>query len=495
VLAAILAIVFGTVTANTVTASALPTSAAAGFVTGTTWDWAYRPLPATPGTTQTVQARLSGAVSADRNGGLVLRRSGPGRFLLVNFSGTTLQLFLASGGRMSLVYSKALRGTATAVIRADVSGSTVRAFRNGVLVASHTLPALRGYLGRGTALAIWQDRARAVSLGSATSSSRPAPKAPPAMVRPPTPRPAQPAGSGAARAQAGLKSGAAGDGAANGRFGAWRGRPITVGGTWNDTYEAQTQQWSVQRGAEWGSWRGDLDVAVGAIYTPRGESWKAAAAGAYDARWRKALTALKAGWGTRPGTLHIRFAHEFNGDWVPWAVRGNQTGDFITAWKRFRALQKQILPKHKLVFCPNDGSSSSLSLDWRQAFPGRAAVDEMAVDSYNQYPFVKTPAQFAAKVSARDAYGAPLGIERHRQFAKSVGRPLAIAEWSSNAGMGDGAVYLNEFSRWLRANAGKGPGQVPYEILFNVGDFGTGQFGLYPRTAQPKATAAYARLW
>jgi beta-mannanase len=161
---------------------------------------------------------------------------------------------------------------------------------------------------------------------------------------------------------------------------------------------------------------------------------------------------------------------------VPWAVTGATAPDFVTAWKRFRVLQQQILPQHKLVFCPNDGTSASQSLDWRKAFPGAAYVDEMAVDSYNQYPFATTAAQFATKILAVDSYGAPVGIEKHRQFAASVGRPLAIAEWSSNSGMGDSAAFVQAFYAWVAKNAGTGAGEVPYEVMFNVVNYSNGVF-------------------
>jgi hypothetical protein len=290
-------------------------------------------------------------------------------------------------------------------------------------------------------------------------------------------------------------SGASGSGAADGTFAAWRGSPLQIGGTWNDSYDAQTAEWSVQPGAEWGSWNADLDVAVGAIYADRGETWAAAAGGAYDARWRTALTNLERAWGSRTGVLHIRFAHEFNGSWTPWAVTGATAPDFVASWKRFRALQKQILPTAMLVFCPNDGSSASQNLDWRKAFPGKAYVDEMSVDSYNQYPFVTTSAGFAAKITSVDSYGAPIGIEMHRRFAASVGLPLAISEWSSNSTMGDGAVFVREMHSWIEKNAGTGPGQVPYEIMFNVAGYNNGAFEMFPATAMPGAAAMYASLF
>lgn len=289
-------------------------------------------------------------------------------------------------------------------------------------------------------------------------------------------------------------SGASGDGVVDGSFGAWRGRPVEIAGTWNDNYASQEREWSLMPSFSFGSWQGNLDDAVGGIYKDRGESWAAAADGAYDVRWRNTLVNLADAWKGRPGTLYIRFAHEFNGEWYPWSVKGSEAEDFKTAWKRFRSLQREIFPAAKLVFCPTAETSGSLSLDWRKAFPGRDQVDVVSVDYYNQWPFVSTVAEFGPAMDRTDALGAPRGLERHRQFAESVGEPFAISEWSSNALQGDSPAFMSELHKWLTAHAGRAAGQVLYEIQFNAPGF-SGAYHLYPTTLQPQATATYRRLW
>lgn len=290
-------------------------------------------------------------------------------------------------------------------------------------------------------------------------------------------------------------SGAAVNGASDGSFGIWRGTAVQIGGTWNDSLDAQTALYTIKPGAEWGSWDGPLDIAIGAIYSSNGETWAAAASGSYDNRWRTSLNNLKTYRGSKTGTTYIRFAHEFNGNWTPWAVTGSNSANFVSAWKRFRALQQEIFPQAKLVFCPNDGTSGSLSLDWRNAFPGASYVDVMSVDTYNQYPWVNTVTNFNSKINSTDSYGAPLGIEKHRQFALSQGLPFAVSEWSSNADMGDAPVYIEQFYNWVSANKGNGAGNVKYEILFNSVSYGTGQFSLYPTTRQPLSAAKYQQLF
>ena len=291
-------------------------------------------------------------------------------------------------------------------------------------------------------------------------------------------------------------SGASGDGAASGAFVRWRGTPIGIGGTWNDSVDAEVNEWTIQPGAEWGTWSGPLDIAVGAIYRANGETWSKAAAGAYDGRWITALKNIKKYWGARSlSSLYLRFAHEFNGNWTPWYVAGSDTANFKMAWIRFRALQLAIRPGSHLVFCPNDGTSASLSLDWRAAFPGNQYVDVMSVDSYNQYPWVNTFADFQSKINTTNSYGAPVGIEKHRLYSASVGLPFAVSEWASNASMGDAPFYIDCMKNWFNTNAGTGAGQLLYEIYFNVLNYNSGVFALYPTNTQPKTAAEYVALF
>lgn len=291
------------------------------------------------------------------------------------------------------------------------------------------------------------------------------------------------------------KSGAAGSGVPDGTFATWRGTAVPIVGTWNDDAEAHQYQWSIISGGEYENWQGDIDNAIGGLYPANGETWALAAAGNYDTRWGNVLTTIKNARAGKSGTMYIRPFHEMNGDWTPWMVNSANAANFITAWRRFRALQQSIYPESKLVMSLNDGTSSSLTLDWRNLFPGPSYVDLMGVDSYNQDPWVNTANDFRLKINAIDGTGAPLGVEKHRQFAESQGLPLAITEWNSNGVVGDAAIFMQLWKRYLNKYAGTGAGQIPFEIVFNVPSYGTGQFGLYPTTLQPNAAAAYVANW
>lgn len=307
---------------------------------------------------------------------------------------------------------------------------------------------------------------------------------------PPTNPPTNPPVTSAAPASApAWMSGAAGAGVADGDFARWRQTPVSIAGTWTDTSpEVQVSAASLDADAEYGQWTGSVDIAVGAIFRESGETWSAAAAGAYDARWRTTLESLREKWAQRPrGTLFIRFAHEFNGSWSSWAVDTGDTVPFVAAWRRFRDLQRQILPDAQLVFCTN-GDTSGPDYDWRLAWPGDDAVDVYATDWYSE--------QLSGSDSV-DAFGAPVGLEQHRAFALEHGKPFALPEWGNRySATGDSGEYISFIHDFSRDHAGTGPGQLVYEIYFNV-TLTPNDFALYPteQSLAPAAAATYRQLF
>ncbi|WP_369140366.1 hypothetical protein [Modestobacter versicolor] len=284
----------------------------------------------------------------------------------------------------------------------------------------------------------------------------------------------------------------AGEGVPDGSFGSWRGSPVPMAGTWADSTDGQTALWPLT--GEYASWTGDLEIAIGAIDSGAGESWAAAAQGAYDARWTESLQQAARLWSGHSGTLYIRFAHEFNGDWYPWSVTQASVGDFVTSWQRFRALQQQLFPASRLVFSPNWESDADFGGDWRAAFPGAGQVDVLSTSYYNNWSYVDTAQAFGQLALTYDPFGGPRGLQRHLEFARSVGLPFGISEWGAESGFGDSAVYVEQMYGFFNANAGTGGGQLQYEILFNE-LMDSRSFSLFPTTSLPNTAAAYARLW
>jgi len=289
-------------------------------------------------------------------------------------------------------------------------------------------------------------------------------------------------------------SGASGDGVADGSYAAARGRDVEVSATWFDNNEAMVELYTLQPGAEFADWQKPLDVAIGGIDTGEGESWADAARGAYEDRWRESLTGLRDLWGSRAATLYIRFAHEMNGDWYDWAVTSDDADDFKTAWARFRALQQEVFPASQLVLCFNRESVGT-GMDWRELYPGDGLVDVMGVDYYNQNPAIDTDEAWEQSMTALDRFGGPKGLQGHLDFARSVGLPMVVSEWSGNADQGDHPVFIRRMNEFFAANGGTGAGQLLYEVQFNVGSHGDGQFLLVgDGTRMPESQAEYLSL-
>jgi len=283
-------------------------------------------------------------------------------------------------------------------------------------------------------------------------------------------------------------SGGSGDEVTDGTFGAWRGTPARVATTWSDiSPAAQVNLWQFDVGNAFANWTGSVDLAVGAIFS--GESWAAAASGAYDARWSQTLSHAKAIWTSKQrGTLYIRFAHEMNGDWYPWAVHPADIGNFKAAWVRFFNLKQSIFPSAKLVFGTNGNTAgSNMGYDWRTIWPGDPYVDVYSVDWYSNH-WIGNPTV--------DGYGAPMGLLQHQQFAQQHGKPMGISEWGNNSQVGDQPNYIQYMHDFFVTHGGSGAGQVLYESLFNVHQ-NSNQFGLFPETATlaPNAAAKYRSLF
>jgi hypothetical protein len=337
--------------------------------------------------------------------------------------------------------------------------------------------------------------------GGTAARGTPAPGTPTGLGGPAaTPSASTSAGTAAAPPPvAGWLSGASSDESADGRYGRWRGVAVAIGGTWDNGDAEQVAMRSICPGGPWATWDKPLDVAVGAIEVGRGETWAAAAKGAYTARWTKNLQRIKQCWGSRdPALLYIRFAHEMNLIESQWRVRRGEEANFVRAITLYSTLRYQILPTAKVVLCPNDGTSPQLGVDIRKLWPGKDAqgrpvADVYAVDSYNRAPRL-TQADFTRRINEQYPNGVPLGIERHRRFAESVGAPFAIGEWSNDGTGGESPLYVQAFYRWAAAHAGDvgqpAAGRLLYEVHFNLWN----QFAFWPRTAQPRTAAAYRAL-
>jgi hypothetical protein len=164
------------------------------------------------------------------------------------------------------------------------------------------------------------------------------------------------------------------------------------------------------------------------------------AAGDFDARiiqWGQAL----AGWGY---PVQLRFAHEMNGNWYPWAegVNGNEAGDYVRAWRHVHDVVASTGASNvSWVWSPNVPYWGSTDL--AGLFPGAGYVDIVALDGYNW----GTSASWSGWIPPQNLF-AP-GIAELRTIAP--GLPILIAETASSEAGGSKAAWNTDLVSYLAA--------------------------------------------
>lgn len=165
------------------------------------------------------------------------------------------------------------------------------------------------------------------------------------------------------------------------------------------------------------------------------------AAGDHDAyltRWARQVKA----WG-RP--IVLRFAHEMNGTWYPWAegVNGNGPGDHAAAWRHvvdvFRRAKVTNVTWSWSANVPFPGSTPLAAL-----YPGDAHVDRVGLDGYNW----GTTQPWSTWQSFAEVF-AP-GVA---ELDAISGRPVHVTEVGAPEGAGgDKAAWITDMWSWLGAH-------------------------------------------
>lgn len=155
-------------------------------------------------------------------------------------------------------------------------------------------------------------------------------------------------------------------------------------------------------------------------------------AGAHDAfihQWARAAAAWR-----KP--FYIKFAHEMNGDWYPWAasVNGNTAAQYSTMWKHVRAIFTQEGATNvRWVWAPNvmyDGSTP-----FAQVYPGDAAVDWVGMDGYN----FGTSQSWSQWTTFADAFG-----PSYASLTQMTAKPVMIGETASSEVGGSKAAWITQ---------------------------------------------------
>jgi beta-mannanase len=156
--------------------------------------------------------------------------------------------------------------------------------------------------------------------------------------------------------------------------------------------------------------------------------------GRYDAlirRWARDL----AGYG---GPVRLRFAHEMNGNWYPWAesFNGNRPGEFARAWRRvWRIFAEEGAANVEWVWSPVVPGVK------RIAFPGRRYVDRLGLTGFVGGVILR----FRRWRSFETAFGHALGVLE----ALGPGKPIELSEVGVAERGGDKPAWIRGMFRAL----------------------------------------------
>ncbi len=159
--------------------------------------------------------------------------------------------------------------------------------------------------------------------------------------------------------------------------------------------------------------------------------------GSYDPYLRRWADALRA-WG-KP--VLLRFAHEMNGNWYPWAegVNGNARGEYAATWRHIHDVFTSAGASNvSWVWSPNVSYTGSTPLG--ELYPGDGYVDWVALDGYNW----GTTVSWHSWQRPEQVFDASLA----ELAAVAPGKPLMIAETASTEVGGDKSVWIAELFEW-----------------------------------------------
>ncbi len=152
--------------------------------------------------------------------------------------------------------------------------------------------------------------------------------------------------------------------------------------------------------------------------------------------------------------VFLRFAHEMNGDWYPWA--GQKIGP-LTYQKIFKHVHQIFAQENatnvRWVFSINVENVPSEN-EYILCYPGERYVDYIGLDGYNW----GTTQPWSQWKSFREVFS---GV--YREVVQRYGKPVIISEFSSTSKGGDKALWIKEALRDVKVMP-----SVRGLVLFNI---------------------------
>jgi len=267
--------------------------------------------------------------------------------------------------------------------------------------------------------------------------------------------------------------------------------------------------WAGIEGQEWqlGPWRSSgrvLVLSVPLLPEPSasgpGATLSECALGHYDQHWT-ALGRNLQRYGL--GSTLVRPGWEPNGDWYPWAAKGQQVA-YIECFRRLvSAMRAVAAQRFRFVWNPTVGPGTFPA---EEAFPGTSYVDFVGVDVYDVSwrpdtyppPADASPEDLDRRRAAvwAEIYGGDHGLAYWVRFASDRGLPLALPEWAlteraDGHGGRDNPYFVDQMLEFIRDAAHRVSFALYFESNSTSGDR---HLVMEPRTPFPRAALRLQRL-
>lgn len=172
----------------------------------------------------------------------------------------------------------------------------------------------------------------------------------------------------------------------------------------------------------------------------------------------------------------VRFAHEMNGTWFPWAERrnGNSAGEYVEAWRHVHDIFTEAGVRNVAWQWSPNILRTVEKVRLQPLYPGDEYVDIIGLSGYSKH-----------EVRAADVFEPAL--EEMQAFTR---RPVLIAETGARPG-DDKALWIADFFTWLRGRPDV-IGFVWFERSVEQGASTTGVSRRRPRRRTPSARGSPA---
>ena len=256
---------------------------------------------------------------------------------------------------------------------------------------------------------------------------------------------------------------------------------------------------------------GRLVVALGMLPTSHVGQLSQCASGLFDPQIRAVASGMltngaqAAADNGRPVVLRLGWEANNTEGGYPWRATGDGTSwrDCFRRWVDIlnpvtNATTSPPMRQKNFLIVWNMANAGTFPHKIEKLWPGNDVVDVVGTQFYDRCPPMTTDAEFKARMSPKDRWGNPAGPQAWLDWAKARGKRWALPDWGiggsktacARPGI-DNPFFVQKMHEFLRANAS----QVAFESYFNGADSHTGTHALYPTVHNPKAAAAYQRLW